>query len=419
MNVASMQAALRRAATRVAAVGTDLAPPPVTGGVEGVARYWRDLDETARASIVADHPEWIGGVDGIAAVARDAANRNRIPAERAVLQAQRDRLTRRLESSRLPAWWHQRIRKLFSSADENGWYVDQKLRDLEVIEKQITHEHLFLLLLDVRRAKRGLAAIAIGDPDAATHISVTTPGLGSTVSGSLDGMRRQAEELTKVCVAELRRAGDGRDRQVVANVAWLGYVPPNLTGPNRLSRLVGIGELGTSRVAVRAAPRLSEFYRGLRAAAGVDTPHIAAPHITALGHSYGSLVTSLALGRNGGELVDDVVFYGSPGLSPTWSPQRFRQASDYGLADGHVYVMKGAQDRIAELGYFGGDPYDDRFVALSAAAGTSPDGRHREGAPRHADYPRTFGTGADETLRMSGYNFAVVIVGLPELAVRA
>ncbi|GAA1460847.1 alpha/beta hydrolase [Williamsia maris] len=414
MNVASVQAALRRAATRVAAAGSELAPPPVTGGVEGVARYWRDLDEAARSGIIADHPEWIGGVDGIAAVARDAANRNRIPGERAELQAQRDRLTRRLESSRLPAWWHQKLRKLFSSADENGWYVDQKLRDLEVIEKQITHEHLYLLLLDVRRAKRGLAAIAIGDPDAATHISVTTPGLGTTVSGSLDGMRRQAEELTKVCVAELRRFGGGRERQVVANIAWLGYVPPNLTGPNRLARLVGIGELGTSRVAVRSAPRLSEFYRGLRATAEVDTPHI-----TALGHSYGSLVTSLALGRNGGQSVDDVVFYGSPGLSPTWSPQHFRQASDYGLTDGHVYVMKGAQDRIAELGYFGGDPYDDHFVALSAAAGTSPDGRYREGAPRHADYPRTFGSCGDETLRMSGYNFAVIIVGLPELAVRA
>ncbi|MBJ7287842.1 alpha/beta hydrolase [Williamsia sp.] len=414
MNVASVQAALRRAATRVSAAGSDLVPPPVTGGVEGVARYWRDLDDAARERIVAEHPEWIGGVDGIAAVARDAANRNRIPTERAELQAQRDRLTRRLESSRLPAWWHQKIRKLFSSADENGWYVDQKLRDLEVIEKQITHEHVHLLLLDVRRARRGLAAIAVGDPDVATHISVTTPGLGTTVGGSLDGMRRQAEELTKVCVAELRRVGGGRDRQVVANIAWLGYVPPNLTGPNRLARLVGIGELGTSRVAVRSAPRLTEFYRGIRAAATV-----ADPHITALGHSYGSLVTSLALGRNGGELVDDVIFYGSPGLSPTWSPQRFRRASDYGLADGHVYVMKGAQDRIAELGYFGGDPYDDDFVALSAAAGTSPDGRHREGAPRHADYPRTFGSGPDETLRMSGYNFAVIIDGLPELAVRA
>jgi hypothetical protein len=53
---------------------------------------------------------------------------------------------------------------------------------------------------------------------------------------------------------------------------------------------------------------------------------------------------------------------------------------------------------------------------LSSQAGTSPDGVLREGVHSHADYPRAVtGPGGEQTLRMSGYNLAVVAAGIADL----
>ena len=90
--------------------------------------------------------------------------------------------------------------------------------------------------------------------------------------------------------------------------------------------------------------------------------------------------------------------------------------SDLGIADRHVYVMKAEGDSIAGFGRFGGDPTRTEFHRLSTAEGITPDGVKHERAFGHAEYART---GDNGELRMSGYNLAVVVAGLPELAVMA
>jgi hypothetical protein len=51
------------------------------------------------------------------------------------------------------------------------------------------------------------------------------------------------------------------------------------------------------------------------------------------------------------------------------------------------------------------------FPELSAQAGPDPGGVVREGVEAHADYARL---GSDNQLRMSGYNLAAVMAGLPD-----
>lgn len=68
-------------------------------------------------------------------------------------------------------------------------------------------------------------------------------------------------------------------------------------------------------------------------------------HLTVLGHSYGSLTASLALqdlDAQSAHPVNDVVFYGSPGLE-LYSPAQL------GLDHGHAYVMQAPHDLITNL----------------------------------------------------------------------
>jgi Alpha/beta hydrolase len=139
-------------------------------------------------------------------------------------------------------------------------------------------------------------------------------------------------------------------------------------------------------------------------------------HLTLFGHSYGSLTSSLALqelNAQGVHPVNDVVFYGSPGLELTDPDQ-------LGIGAGHAYVMRGADDPIAgivaesaPLHGWGANPYGGMFPELSAQAGPDPGGVVRQGVESHADYARL---GSDNQLRMSGYNLAAIMAGLPDNA---
>jgi hypothetical protein len=65
---------------------------------------------------------------------------------------------------------------------------------------------------------------------------------------------------------------------------------------------------------------------------------------------------------------------------------------------------------LAPVHGWGTNPYDGMFPELSAQAGADPGGVVREGVQAHADYARL---GSDNQLRMSGYNLAAVMAGLP------
>ena len=191
----------------------------------------------------------------------------------------------------------------------------------------------YLTVFDPRNGtgKPVLAAVAVGNPDTAQNVSVTVPGIGSTTQGSLPDMVTEASNLRLETERQLRNAGLPGS---AATIAWMGYDPP--PNPiNTLSPADAFATMGDGQARL-GADSLSSYLQQVHA----NNPN---SHLTLLGHSYGSLTSSLALQElhaQGLHPVDDVVFYGSPGLELTSSDQ-------LGLGAGHAYVMRGMDDPIA------------------------------------------------------------------------
>jgi hypothetical protein len=340
-------------------------------------------------------------------VASDA-NEARLDQQRASTQAQVDQLQHQIDEL---------ARQTYTTGDHSAAALD-RLNELKhqldgakthLGELNAVHDALgkapetYLTAFDPRTGpgKHVLSAVAVGNPDTARDVSVTVPGLGSTTKDTLPGMVTEAQNLRLEAERQLRNAGLPGS---AATIAWMGYDPP----PNPLNTLSPADALATmgDGQARAGADSLSSYLEQVRA----NNPN---GHLTLLGHSYGSLTSSLALqelNAQGLHPVNDVVFYGSPGLELT-SPDQL------GLGAGHAYVMRGMDDPIANavaelapVHGWGVNPYDGMFPELSAQAGPDPGGVIREGVQAHADYARL---GSDNQLRMSGYNLAAVMAGLP------
>ncbi|WP_159048589.1 alpha/beta hydrolase [Streptomyces sp. NRRL F-4489] len=76
---------------------------------------------------------------------------------------------------------------------------------------------------------------------------------------------------------------------------------------------------------------------------GIQTTHQGdRPHVTAIGHSYGSFTLGQAAQREGGIPVDDIILVGSPGTGAD-------KAADLGLSPDHVWAGAAESDPITHL----------------------------------------------------------------------
>ena len=143
----------------------------------------------------------IGNRDGMPAYDRDYYNRQTLGDElrnAQAVQAQLDALKKQH-----PDWaaGHEpNIRTPGNYAANNAAYEAWKqkydaategakhLSDLQAVDKAATGTDRKLLLLDTHSGEQAHAAIAIGDPDKADHISVTTGGLNTNVHDSIGSM---------------------------------------------------------------------------------------------------------------------------------------------------------------------------------------------------------------------------------------
>ncbi len=401
-------------------------PPPAQAKPDELKKWWDGLTPQQQTDYIAHDPAAIDR-DGIPADIRDAGNRIRLPHELAVAES-----TLNDAKGRESKYWEQvntNPGSIESLGDPPGDLVRAQARydDLTGIRSALyptnsdgsprainPKDRRSLILLDTTSNPRHVfGAIGIGDVDNATHVGVTTGGVG-TNAASLPGMADEATNLRHTTRDILTWSHDP-DPESVATVAWVGYEPP-----------AGMDDLRVinDSLAKAAAPHLTGFFNGL----GVTTEN-PNQQITAFGHSYGSLVTSLAL--QGGTPVTDVVFYGSPGLE-------LPHASDLHLAPGgHAYYeqtpddpIRGVQHPLSLIPYVGptldwlvtgGFPTDMPFDAtpdqmsgitqLSTSPGTDPMNVDRLGSSGHSEYPRDDGTGRQQ-LRMSGYNLAAVLSGV-------
>lgn len=336
-----------------------------------VASWWHALTPGQQDRLRQWLPDSLRNLDGIPATVRSQLN---IP----VLQR---------ELGRVQQGW----------VDSYGWHSDPgKLADLTALRDILAaNPDASLLLLDTASIPgKVLAAVAVGDVDNAERIGVTVGGLTTRVSDTTSTMLREARfqrDEAQLLRDRARVANPG----AVASIAWLGYDAPD-----------SLRDVAHDWLARDGARDLNSFYRGLAAAGNVREPQI-----VAFGHSYGSLTTSLALQQ--GAPVSDVVLYGSPGAELT-------DAAQLGVRPGHAYYMIGAEDLVSEMipGFeaFGAAPQDvPGMTELSTDTDYAPGGRNGDGqlherAYGHSEYART---GSNGELRMSGYNLAVVLAGLP------
>jgi hypothetical protein len=145
----------------------------------------------------------------------------------------------------------------------------------------------------------------------ASKVSVTVPGIGSTTAATLPDMVGEADKLRLEAARQLLNSprAPGAPLPTVLAIAWMGYDPP----PNPINTLSPADAMATmgDGQAKAGAQSLSSYLEQVAA----NNPNA---EVTLLGHSYGSLTSSLALqdlNAQGLHPVDNVVFYGSRDLS--------------------------------------------------------------------------------------------------------
>ncbi|EHI14743.1 alpha/beta hydrolase [Mycolicibacterium thermoresistibile] len=352
-----------------------------------VENWWNTLSPEQQEWMIDNRPDWVRNVDGIPTEVRDESNRIWLPQERARLEDElRQELAANPNPNRPPFGMPARA-------------LERKINDLRKIEQVLDQKDTYLIGLDTS-GDATKAILAVGNPDEADHVAVTVPGMGSQddAGSTIEGMTREGTLMQAEAQTQLERAGRGDE--TVATVAWMNYdTPPGL-----------LEGAGSDARATGAAPVLSNYLESI----DVTSTGTEEPHLTLVGHSYGSLAAGLSLQEGASDVVDDYVAYGSPGFYAM-------DESQLGMQQGHVFVMQAPDDPIrlvAETPWFGGDPADGSFVQLSTTAGTTPDGVYREGASGHSEYPRPFNADGTDRLRVTGYNTAAVIAGLSETAVR-
>jgi pimeloyl-ACP methyl ester carboxylesterase len=179
--------------------------------------------------------------------------------------------------------------------------------------------------------EQGRVAIGIGDVDTADHVAVLVPGLGSDVRSYLGPL---TDNALRVHDHARRAAG----QESAAAVAWMAYDAPELGG------------VAADGAAERGADLLAADLLGWQAARAT------LPHLTVVGHSYGSTTAGTSL-RDHSTGTDDLVLLGSPGPN-------VETVSELRVPSGHVYVGSSSRDPVSYLDRFGADPTHQDFGAI-------------------------------------------------------
>jgi uncharacterized protein YukE len=357
--------------------------PPGHGSPADNAAWWKSMTPLQQQQVLREHPEWIGNRDGVDFTARDLANRALLPLEQDRLTAERDRLKADLADN----WFGGALTNDDAALD----HVNDKLASITSIQATLSLAgERQLLLLDMGQ-ERAQAAIANGNAQTATNVAVFVPGLGSTVGGSIRGYDREMNHLQKSAESESERV-HATLAGTTATVTWIGYQAPQWGDTfNPGKSVAGID------AAKDGARQLTPFLQGVGAARDKDA------HLTLLAHSYGSTTAGLALQQDTG--VDDVVFFGSPGIGTN-------HLQDLNMAPGHTYYIEARDDVVGDVGRFGVDPsHLSGMQHPSARETTVVD--PGSGVVRHL----TESTGHSEYLldgSTSQYNMSVVVASMPD-----
>ncbi|MFF1844287.1 alpha/beta hydrolase [Streptomyces sp. NPDC058217] len=260
--------------------------------------WWAGLTQEQREEYLAVYPDQIGNLDGIPALVRDTANRDNLQLL---------------------------IGKLGARDDERA---ETQLAGLREIQRQL---HLprkpgepAMHLLGISDDGNGRAIVSFGNPDTARNVSAYVPGLNTSLDRDFaEGDLKRARD-TAIGTRYLDHSS--------AAIVWLGYDAPQT--PDGIRSLAVMGD----ERAESGGSAFNGFMRGL-----VATNENEDPHLTAIGHSYGSRTVGAATQQGDGiPGVDDIVLVGSPGVGVD-------HAEDLGVGKDHVFVGAAENDVVTKL----------------------------------------------------------------------
>ncbi|MFD0167514.1 alpha/beta hydrolase [Streptomyces decoyicus] len=286
--------------SKIAGVAVGLESTPAKGtDPKKVRDWWNGLSKEEREEQLALNPSVIGNLDGIPAKTRDKANRVNL-----------DRLIDR-----------------YPPGTEVSPGVARQQEGFEVIRARLAKDsgkEPEPLLLGIGPEGQGRAILAYGDPDTADNVAAYVPGLNTQLRdvGKEDGDRARN-------IWDSTTLADGHHK--TASIVWLGYDAPQL-GPDRFNES-DMSVAGEER-GKRGGADFGNFLDGIQATHQGDRPHV-----TAIGHSYGSFTLGQAAQREGGIPADDIVLVGSPGTGA-------QRAEQLGVGADHVWVGAAENDPV-------------------------------------------------------------------------
>ncbi|MFC0843386.1 alpha/beta hydrolase [Streptomyces noboritoensis] len=270
--------------------------------------WWTHLSASQRDEYLAACPDILGNLDGIPAAVRDEANRDNL---------------------------HLLIGRL--SGEDNA-AARAKLDGLRSIDTQLRAAPEPgvppMYLLGIGEEGNGRAIVSYGNPDTAKNVSAYVPGLGTTLD------KHFAESDVKRARETALGARLADPDNPTASIVWLGYDAPQFEAEKflDLNKLAENFAVMGDHDAKVGASAYNQFM------AGISTTHETGdPHVTAIGHSYGSLTVGLAAQQHGGiPGADDIILVGSPGTEA-------KTADALGVGRDHVYVGAAKNDIVTQL----------------------------------------------------------------------
>ncbi|MFC9407935.1 alpha/beta hydrolase [[Kitasatospora] papulosa] len=261
--------------------------------------WWAGLTQEQREEYLAVYPDQIGNLDGIPALVRDAANRDNLQLL---------------------------IGKLEGRDDEKSM---TQLAGLREIDRQLgAGSQPPMFLLGIGDEGNGRAIVSFGNPDTAKNVAAYVPGLGTSLDRDFAENDLKRARDTAIGAAEMSPDSP------TASMVWLGYDAPQID----FNDVAGSFDVAGEGAARLGASRYNEFMAGLSA-----TNEHEDPHMTAIGHSYGSLTVGLAARERGAiPGADDIILVGSPGTGA-------RSADELGVGREHVFVGAAENDPVTEL----------------------------------------------------------------------